>query len=267
MQSVVSPPLENLATDVAEYECNNSTVSVNMKRKAPHPPSRGASLKKEDKESATNEAKMKEQQDVQLDNPVMRETSVSADSKHSPDLTGMSKLIRQDSTPSQRRLQHSPISADMVSGRELIDSVREKTGLSYGLSTEAVQTVLLYLTNKLPDVEMTLLPILLSLSKIQEAGSDSNAQDEGSHHDRDRLGVIFSELKDCKDDSQQRSWALYDDYAVILEYLDELLSILGDADPTVCRSMVMRDDYDAVQCLIIYFQMVGILNVFLQLYH
>jgi hypothetical protein len=167
MQSVVSPPLENLATDVAEYECNNSTVSVNMKRKAPHPPSRGASLKKEDKESATNEAKMKEQQDVQLDNPVMRETSVSADSKHSPDLTGMSKLIRQDSTPSQRRLQHSPISADMVSGRELIDSVREKTGLSYGLSTEAVQTVLLYLTNKLPDVEMTLLPILLSLSKIQ----------------------------------------------------------------------------------------------------
>jgi hypothetical protein len=74
-------------------------------------------------------------------------------------------------------------------------------------------------------------------------------------------------LKDCKDDSQQRSWALYDDYAVILEYLDELLSILGDADPTVCRSMVMRDDYDAVQCLIIYFQMVGILNVFLQLYH
>lgn len=50
--------------------------------------------------------------------------------------------------------------------------------------------------------------------------------EEGSHHDRDRLNVIFSELKECKDDSQQRSWALFDDYAVIMEYLEELLSIL-----------------------------------------
>ena len=45
-------------------------------------------------------------------------------------------------------------------------------------------------------------------------------------HDAVRLQVIFSELKACKDDSQQRGWALHEDEAVIIEYLEELLSIL-----------------------------------------
>ncbi len=41
-----------------------------------------------------------------------------------------------------------------------------------------------------------------------------------------RLHVIFSEMAACKDDSQQRSWALHEDEAVITEYLQELISIL-----------------------------------------
>ena len=47
-----------------------------------------------------------------------------------------------------------------------------------------------------------------------------------SSHDAQRLSVIFSELTACKDDSQQRSWALHEDEAIIQEYLQELLSIL-----------------------------------------
>ena len=41
-----------------------------------------------------------------------------------------------------------------------------------------------------------------------------------------RLEVIFSEMAACKDDSQQRSWALHEDESVITEYLTELVSIL-----------------------------------------
>ena len=58
-----------------------------------------------------------------------------------------------------------------------------------------------------------------------------------SHHQREssnlesskdavRLEVIFSEMAACKDDSQQRSWALHEDESVITEYLTELVSIL-----------------------------------------
>ena len=38
--------------------------------------------------------------------------------------------------------------------------------------------------------------------------------------------MIFSEMAACKDDSQQRSWALHEDESVITEYLQELISIL-----------------------------------------
>lgn len=45
-------------------------------------------------------------------------------------------------------------------------------------------------------------------------------------HDARRLGVIFTELTSCKEDSQQRSWMLYEDETTIIEYIQELISIL-----------------------------------------
>lgn len=45
-------------------------------------------------------------------------------------------------------------------------------------------------------------------------------------HDEQRLEVIFSDLARHRDDSQQRSWALHEDHAVIACYLEELLKIL-----------------------------------------
>lgn len=45
-------------------------------------------------------------------------------------------------------------------------------------------------------------------------------------HDEQRLEVIFSDLARHRDDSQQRSWALHEDHALIACYLEELLKIL-----------------------------------------
>lgn len=45
-------------------------------------------------------------------------------------------------------------------------------------------------------------------------------------HDARRLRVIFTELTSCKEDSQQRSWILYEDETTITEYIQELVSIL-----------------------------------------
>lgn len=45
-------------------------------------------------------------------------------------------------------------------------------------------------------------------------------------HDEQRLDVIFSDLARHRDDSQQRSWALHEDHALIACYLEELLKIL-----------------------------------------
>lgn len=45
-------------------------------------------------------------------------------------------------------------------------------------------------------------------------------------YDAERLRVVVGELVSCKEDSQQRSWELYEDEEVISEYLNELISIL-----------------------------------------
>lgn len=53
-------------------------------------------------------------------------------------------------------------------------------------------------------------------------------------HDEQRLEVIFSDLARHRDDSQQRSWALHEDHALIACYLEELLKILVGA-PFTCQ--------------------------------
>lgn len=45
-------------------------------------------------------------------------------------------------------------------------------------------------------------------------------------HDEQRLEVILGDLARHVDDSQQRSWALYEDHSLIACYLEELLKIL-----------------------------------------
>lgn len=52
-------------------------------------------------------------------------------------------------------------------------------------------------------------------------------------HDEERLEVIFGDLARHRDDSQQRSWALHEDHALIACYLEELLKILVQYDGPV----------------------------------
>lgn len=60
-------------------------------------------------------------------------------------------------------------------------------------------------------------------------------------HDEKRLEVIFGDLARHRDDSQQRSWALYEDHAVIAGYLEELLQILVRDKKSLCFSQT--DDH------------------------
>lgn len=67
--------------------------------------------------------------------------------------------------------------------------------------------------------------------------------------------MIFADLARRKDDAQQRSWALYEDEDVIRCYLEELLHILTDADPEVCKKMCKRNEFESVLALVAYYQM------------
>ncbi|XP_041350537.1 NCK-interacting protein with SH3 domain-like [Gigantopelta aegis] len=130
-------------------------------------------------------------------------------------------------------------------GAQVVEQIRANTALSHQKSKTAVEIVLGYIGLKVPQLADI-------MDKIY-----STVQTEHSvvGHDAVRLEVIFSELKACKDDSQQRGWALHEDESVIMEYLEELLSILENAKLSVTREAISEERYEIVHHLVQYYQM------------
>ncbi|NXD47342.1 SPN90 protein, partial [Corvus moneduloides] len=138
-------------------------------------------------------------------------------------------------------------------GAELIELVRRNTHLSYELSRVAIGIVIGHIQTSIPATSSIMEQILISVveSKNLSAGLPSGQ----ICHDEQRLEVIFADLARHKDDAQQRSWALYEDENVICCYLEELLRILTDADPEVCKKMCKKNEFESVLSLVAYYQM------------
>ncbi|XP_055269742.1 NCK-interacting protein with SH3 domain isoform X1 [Moschus berezovskii] len=138
-------------------------------------------------------------------------------------------------------------------GAELMELVRRNTGLSHELCRVAIGVVVGHIQASVPASSPVMEQVLLSLVEGKDL---STALPSGQVcHDQQRLEVIFADLARRKDDAQQRSWALYEDEGVIRCYLEELLHILTDADPEVCKKMCKRNEFASVLALVAYYQM------------
>ncbi|XP_022081462.1 NCK-interacting protein with SH3 domain-like [Acanthaster planci] len=140
-------------------------------------------------------------------------------------------------------------------GEELVEVVRVETGLSFTKCTMALSAAFSRVRDAVPSIAGPMDELLQSLQQMSNSSvSDGRVTLEGSK-DKERLEVIFAELTDCKNDSQQRSWALHEDEAVITEYLEELIAILSDANPDVCKAVIQKDNYEIINSLVSYYQM------------
>nr|XP_028699143.1 NCK-interacting protein with SH3 domain isoform X4 [Macaca mulatta] len=138
-------------------------------------------------------------------------------------------------------------------GAELMELVRRNTGLSHELCRVAIGVIVGHIQASVPASSPVMEQVLLSLVEGKDL---SMALPSGQIcHDQQRLEVIFADLARRKDDAQQRSWALYEDEGVIRCYLEELLHILTDADPEVCKKMCKRNEFESVLALVAYYQM------------
>ena len=126
---------------------------------------------------------------------------------------------------------HSPIKSRSSSVAEinpktayhLLDQVRRNTQLSYEMSKVAVSVVIAGLHEILPSSVSHHLEAILNQLQLPLSVSKMSIEET---YDANRLKVIFKELTSCKEDSQQRSWMLYEDESIIVEYIKELTSIL-----------------------------------------
>ncbi|XP_043934460.1 NCK-interacting protein with SH3 domain [Protopterus annectens] len=157
------------------------------------------------------------------------------------------------SSPDKSSLNRLSACVPKTIGAELVELVRRNTNLSYELSRVAIGVVIGHIQSTVPSTADIMEQILLS---VVESKDLSSALPSGQIcHDEQRLEVIFTDLARHKDDAQQRSWALYEDENVIACYLEELLLILTDADPEVCKKMCKKNNFEPVLSLVTYFQM------------
>ena len=115
------------------------------------------------------------------------------------------------------------IQIDSAEVYQIIDSIRQTTSLSHKLSCVALRVVLseleaIYSSRILPFLE----PIAVHLTGTLPA-PDAIVEHT---HDSQRLKIIFSQLADCKNDSEQRTWILHEDEQYITKFLTELIEIL-----------------------------------------
>ncbi|KAK3580163.1 hypothetical protein CHS0354_030278 [Potamilus streckersoni] len=147
---------------------------------------------------------------------------------------------------------HVDISALLVPphlGADLVEEVRKNTQLSYEKSITAVETVIGLIGFRIPEISPVLDKIYSTFHEKKESS------EEDTSHDLVRLNELFRELKSCKDDSQQRSWALHEDEILILRHLQELLSILENAKKSTSRKALSSSNYECVYDLVQYYQM------------
>ncbi|XP_067013457.2 NCK-interacting protein with SH3 domain isoform X2 [Anabrus simplex] len=134
----------------------------------------------------------------------------------------------------------------------LVDQVRRHTQLSHEMSRVAVTVVISSLREMLPPALTSHLNTIITHVQGPLIAPQPIIEET---HDARRLQVIFNELTSCKDDSQQRSWMLYEDEPTIIEYIKELTSILSNADSIISRHVMAKDQYNGVSAMVQYYQM------------
>ncbi|XP_061178898.1 NCK-interacting protein with SH3 domain-like [Saccostrea echinata] len=155
--------------------------------------------------------------------------------------------IKQLESPSIINVNSIPLPSNLAT--ELVGEVRRHTNLSYDKSCLAVEVVLTHIANKMPQTAGLMEKILCT---FQEA---STASEDDLSHDHVRIRELLEKITECKEDSQQRSWALHEDQHIISGYLEELLSILENAKPSTCRHAIASDGYECIHNLVQYYQM------------
>ncbi|XP_062598756.1 NCK-interacting protein with SH3 domain-like isoform X2 [Saccostrea cucullata] len=178
------------------------------------------------------------------DNKMLKSESVISLSSR---LSISNSPIKQLDSPSVINVNTIPLPSNLAT--ELVSEVRRHTNLSYDKSCLAVEVVLTHISNKMPQAAGLMEKILCT---FQEA---STASEDDLSHDHVRLRELLEKITECKEDSQQRSWALHEDQHIISGYIEELLSILENAKPSTCRHAIASDGYECIHNLVQYYQM------------
>ncbi|XP_060665710.1 NCK-interacting protein with SH3 domain-like [Drosophila nasuta] len=135
---------------------------------------------------------------------------------------------------------------------QIVDELRRNTNLSFDLSCKALRVVL----TSLEELYNGAINPYLEPVAVHVTGKVPTPKELlGITHDAKRLQYLFNQLADCKNDTEQRNWMLYEDDEDIIQFLEELVEILNNADENISCYEMSRDQYQMFINLVQYYQM------------
>ncbi|XP_050716102.1 NCK-interacting protein with SH3 domain-like isoform X4 [Eriocheir sinensis] len=135
--------------------------------------------------------------------------------------------------------------------RSLVEEVRSTASVSFTASHQVVEVVLKSLGSVVPALH----PLCQHILSGKESNKDAGENSWQHSVDGCRLVELLEELRACKDDEQQRSWALHEDEHTIAAHLTDLLELLNTGDLEACRRVLALDDFRPLLTLVQYYQM------------
>ncbi len=138
--------------------------------------------------------------------------------------------------------------------RDLIETIRGQTGLSYDVAQATIHSVLSYISTNFSRLDRNVPALMCELERssselLQEPKEVAKSQDYRV------LEKLFEDLTKCKEDDQQRNWMLYEDEAKIANMLNHVCDRLQNAPSNASLQVLKRFKYFYVNNLIEYFQM------------
>jgi len=216
--------------NVSSPSKRQQSQSLKARRKAPAPPTKSRSFS-EIKENTVLASGSKESSE---NAPAMSQNRLPNENHVAPDC---------------QKIHISSVKVPNSLAPDLLSQVMNKAKIDERKAEKAVSCVLEGIKRSIPELAELMEKVLVNVPQVIQV------QESKTFGPEDELRVILDDLSKRKDDSQQRSWALHEDYHIIQNLLTRLLKLLTDNDKEISMKLLREDDYHYLNDLVIYYQM------------
>jgi len=164
------------------------------------------------------------------------------------------QMSRQGSIPGRPSIPDPSEDQIRTHACELIELVRNQSGLSYNLAQDTIHSVLTYISTNFTRLDRNVPGLLCALERSSNELLHE-PKDVAKSQDYKVLERLFEELTKCKEDDQQRNWMLEEDEQKIHDLLNHVCDRLQNAPRNASLQVLQRFKYFYVNNMIEYFQM------------
>ncbi|KAK2163613.1 hypothetical protein LSH36_76g00073 [Paralvinella palmiformis] len=133
---------------------------------------------------------------------------------------------------------------------DLVNNVRNRVNISHTMSKAVVTIIISYVRDSVPSLKNVMQEILQQQDKVQLPDELDYSEDATALHG------LFKRIDLLNANYEQRNYSTQEDENTTADTLSSIFDILLGADPEICRMVIAEDNYNNVELLILFYQLV-----------